>query len=214
MPSALCFGSSIRICLFYLNQAVWRTVSRFGLAWYYNNTRFPKLHVRDKRLFALPFLQEDAIDSNFDVLFERDAIHNSIRVDDGSIDAFKKLVRHYKPFLTRVPMKMRCNNTTRERANNRCEGLRNGLRNSMPHAHPNPFVLTELLRKIEMESTTRFKQYFRGDDTSRHSRRREDLEGKIFRAVERYKSLQLIVTPRQFFGPCRDCVFSFTRMKI
>ena len=142
------FGCSIRICLFHLNQAVWRSVSRFGLAGYYNNTRFPKLHVWIRRLFALPFLPEDAINSNFDVLFERDAIHGPIHVEDECLDAFQKLVRYYKTFwLTRVPMKMWCNNTTRERTNNRCEGFHNGLRNSIPLARPNPFILIELLRK-------------------------------------------------------------------
>ena len=123
------FGCSIRICLFHLNQAVWRSVSRFGLAGYYNNTRFPKLHVWIRRLFALPFLPEDAIHSNFDVLFEHDAIHGPIHVEDECLDAFKKHVRYYKSFwLARVPLKMWCNNTTRERTNNRCEGFHNGLR--------------------------------------------------------------------------------------
>ena len=76
---------------FHLNQAVWRSVSRFGLAGYYNNTQFPKHHVLIRRLFALPFLPEDAIDSNFDVLFEHDAVNGPIHVEE-CLDAFKMLV--------------------------------------------------------------------------------------------------------------------------
>ena len=209
------FGRSIRICLFHITKP--RGAPFRGLGWLGVTTirAFQKLHVWIRLLFAHPLLQEDAIHSNFDVLFERESFHGPIHVEDECLDASKKLVRYYKTFwLTRVPMKMWCNNTTRERTNNLRDGFRNGLRNSTPLAYPNPFIPIELLRKVERETTARFKQYLRGDDTTGHSRRREDLEGKIFRAVERYKSLQLIVTPRQFFGPCRDCVFSFTRMKI
>ena len=49
-------------------------------------------------LFALLFLPEDAIHSNLDVLFERDAIHGQTRVEGECLDAFKKLVRYYKTF--------------------------------------------------------------------------------------------------------------------
>ena len=85
------FWMPVRICLFHLNQAVWRSVSRFVLAGYYNDTRFPKLRVWIRTLFALQFLPEDANYSNFDVLFERDAVHCSIHTDEERLDAFKKL---------------------------------------------------------------------------------------------------------------------------
>ena len=100
------FGCNVRICLFHQNQAVWRAVARFGLAGHYNSVNFPKLHVWIRRLFALPFLSEVDIVSNFTVLFEQDAVSWKIHVEDCCIEQFKNLVNYYKSFwLTKISVK-------------------------------------------------------------------------------------------------------------
>ena len=131
------FGCNVRICLFHQNQAVWRAVARFGLAGHYNSVNFPKLHVRIRRLFALPFLSEVDIVSNFTVLFEQDAVSWKIHVEDCCIEQFKNLVNYYKLFwLTKTPVKMRCNNAEKEWTNNRCEEFHNGLHQTIQIALP------------------------------------------------------------------------------
>ena len=137
--------------------------------------------------------------SNFSLLFERDAIEGEIHVEECCIEAFKRLVQYYKSFwLQKIGVHMWCNNVGRDRTNNRCEGFHNGLRQALPLAHPNPYILIELLRKTEKESSERFDQYLRGEDVCRSSRKRKALEEKITKALERYQSLNTVITPRQF----------------
>ena len=95
-------------------------------------------------------------------------------------------------------MDMWCNNVSRDRTNNRCEGFHNGLRQAIPLAHPNPYVLIELLRRVEKDSSERFGQYLRGEDVCRSSRKRKALEAKLTKALERYRSLDMVITPKQF----------------
>ena len=193
------FGCRIRICLFHQNQAVWRAVARFGLAGAYNNREFPKLHLWVRRLFALPFLTDEVILSNFSLLFERDAINGEIHVEGSCIEAFEKLVHYYKSFwLQKIGVNMWCNNVGQDRTNNRCEGFHNGLRQAIPLAHPNPYILIELLRKTEKESSERFGQYLRGEDVCQSTKKRKVFEERITKALERYRSLNTVITPRQF----------------
>ena len=73
---------------------------------------------------------------------------------------------------TSVPLKTWCNNTTRERTNNKCEDFHNVMCHAIHHAHPNPFIPIELLWKTERESMERFERYLTGEDLFRHLRKR------------------------------------------
>ena len=53
------------------------------------------------------------------------------------------------------------------------------------------------MRKTENDSSERFGQYLRGEDVGRSSRKRKVLE-EITKALERYKSLNAVITSRQF----------------
>ena len=123
-----------------------------------------------------------------------------ILVEDSCIDQLKNLVIYYKSFwLTKIPVKMWCNNAEKERTNNSCEGFHNGLRQTIQVAHPNLHVLIELLRKFERGTCERFERCLRGEDVLRFSKRRIALEHKISLALQRHQSLSSAITPRQFF---------------
>ena len=99
------FGCQVRICLFHLNQAVWRAVSRFGLAAAYNSINQPKLHIWIRRLLSLPFLSANEITREFKRLFEDDALSGPFCVEDQFKEWFRKLVEYYDNFwMTRVPV--------------------------------------------------------------------------------------------------------------
>ena len=93
---------------------------------------------------------------------------------------------------------MWCNNVGGDRTNNRCEGFHNGLRQALPLAHQNPYVLIERLRKTEKDSTECFGQYIRREDGYRSSRKRKVIEEKMRRALEMYQSLNAVIISRRF----------------
>lgn len=86
------FHCRIQLCLFHQNQAVWRAVSKFGLAFPYNSKTNVKLHIWIRRLLSLPFLPPELIRGNFEIMFERDAIVGPFHVEDEFIEPFKRLI--------------------------------------------------------------------------------------------------------------------------
>ena len=101
------FNCDVRICLFHQNQAVWKAVLRFGLAGAYNSISQPRLHIWIRRLLSLPFLPVDVISSEFERLFERDALSGSFSVEEQFKDNFRELVGYYKDFwMSRIPVVM------------------------------------------------------------------------------------------------------------
>ena len=51
------FHCEVRLCLFHINQALWRVVAKNGLAESYNNPNYPRLHAWVRRLMAFPFIK-------------------------------------------------------------------------------------------------------------------------------------------------------------
>ena len=193
------FHCRVQLCLFHQNQAVWRAVSKFGLAAPYNSTANVKLHVWIRRLLSLPFLPQEMIKSVFETLFERDAIVGSFRVEDDFIEPFKRLISYYKRYwILQIPIEMWCQHANGERTNNRCEGFHNKLRQEVSIVHPNPFLTIQFLRRIDNESTNAFEKYLCGDDVKRTRRRTAELEQKLCDVIERFNASRDVVTPRQF----------------
>ena len=193
------FNCRIQLCLFHQNQAVWRAVSKFGLASPYNSKTNVKLHIWIRRLLSLPFLPPEMIRGNFEILFERDAIVGSFHVEDEFIEPFKRLISYYKRYwILQIPIEMWCQHSNGERTNNRCEGFHNKLRQVVSIVHPNPFMTIQFLRRIDLESTNAFEMYLNGDDVKRMRRRTEELENKICDIIERFNANRDVFPPRQF----------------
>ena len=89
------------------------------------------------------------------------------------------------------------NNVGGDWTNNRCEGFHDGLHQASPLVHQNPYVLIELLRKTEKDSSECFGQYIRGVDVYRSPRKRKVAE-KIRKALEMYQSLNAVIISRRF----------------
>ena len=68
------FHCEVRLCLFHINQALWRVVVKNGLAECYNNTNYPRLHAWIRRLMAFPFIKQDRMATTFEDCFERMAV--------------------------------------------------------------------------------------------------------------------------------------------
>ena len=101
------FDCDVRICLFHLNQSVWKAVLRFGLAGAYNSISNPRLHIWIRRLLSYPFLRLDVIVSEFERLFEGEALIGTFSVEDPFKENFRDLVKYYKDFwMTRIPIVM------------------------------------------------------------------------------------------------------------
>ena len=193
------FGCRIQLCLFHQNQAVWRAVSKFGLAAPYNSKSNVKLHIWIRRLLSLPFLPPEMIKNEFEMLFERDAIVGSFHVEEEFVEPFKRLISYYKRYwIMQIPIEMWCQHSNGERTNNRCEGFHNKLRQEVSIVHPNPFLTIQFLRRIDCESTNAFAMYLSGDDVKRTRRRTTELENKLCDVIERFNANRDVITPRQF----------------
>ena len=88
------FGCKIRLCLFHINQALWRMVSKVGLACPYNNPTKPKLHAYLRLLMSLPFLPEDKAVPCFEYIFENRAFEEGIGVETERAEQFAKIVKY------------------------------------------------------------------------------------------------------------------------
>ena len=193
------FECEVRICLFHQNQSVWKAVLRFGLAGAYNSISHPRLHIWIRRLLSYPFLPPDVILSEFERLFEDEALSGPFSVEEPFKDRFSNLVRYYKDFwLTRIPVWMWSQHSSTSRTNNVCEGFHNGLRQIIGIAHPNPFVTIQLLRRVDEEATRRFEYYLEGNVVKRIRKRSLELEEKIRHIIERRNKHSSVVDEKQF----------------
>ena len=139
------------------------------------------------------------IKNEIEMLFERDAIVGSFRVEEEFVEPFKRLISYYKRYwILQIPIEMWCQHSNGERTNNRCEGFHNKLRQQVSIVHPNPFLTIQFLRRIDYESTKAFELYLSGDDVKRTRRRSAELENKLCDIIERFNACRDIVTPRQF----------------
>ena len=193
------FECDVRICLFHQNQSVWKAVLRFGLAGAYNSISHPRLHIWIRRLLSYPFLPPDVIVSEFERLFEDEALSGPFSVEEPFKDNFRDLVRYYKDFwMTRIPVGMWSQHASTSRTNNVCEGFHNGLRQIIGIVHPNPFVTIQLLRRVDEEATRRFENYLRGDVVKRIRKRSLELEEKIHNIIARRNKHSAVVDEKQF----------------
>ena len=192
------FRCKVQLCLFHQNQAVWRAVSKFGLAAPYNTKTNIKLHIWIRRLLSLPFLPVESIEGAFAELFERDAVSGPFSVEEF-IERFKQLISYYRRYwIDKIPIDMWCQHSNRERTNNRCESFHNMLRQEVSIVHPNPFLTIQFLRRIDHESTSAFEAYLGGDDVKRVRRRAAELERKLCDVVDRYDNHKDVITQKQF----------------
>ena len=193
------FRCRIQLCLFHQNQAVWRAVSKFGLAAPYNSKTNIKLHIWIRRLLSLPFLPVETIKGSFEELFERDAVSGPFSVEEEFLEQFKQLTAYYRRFwIDQIPIDMWCQHSNRERTNNRCESFHNMLRQEVSIVHPNPLLTIQFLRRIDNESTSAFEAYLGGDDVKRTKRRAAELERKLCEVLDRYNRNKEVITQKQF----------------
>ena len=204
------FACEVKICLFHQNQAVWRAVSRFGLAGAYNSINQPKLHMWIRRLLSLPFLPADEIKRDFKRLFQNEALHGPFCVEDQFKEQFLKLVEYYEHFwMTRVPVESWSQHSTKTRTNNVCEGFHNGLRQVVGVVHPNPFITIQLLRRVDKEATNKFDSYLEGNDVRRIRKRAIELEEKIRVIIERYRTHESVIHTKQFLDQISSAYLEF-----
>ena len=193
------FRCKVQLYLFHQNQAVWRAVSKFGLATPYNTKTNIKLHIWIRRLPSLPFLPADTIKGTFEEMFERDAVRGPFSVEEEILERFKLLIAYYRRYwIDKIPIDMWCQHTNRERTNNRCESFHNMLRQEGSIVHPNPFLTIQFLRRIDNESTSAFEAYLCGEDVKRTRIRAAELEQKLCEVLDRYNSHKDVITQRQF----------------
>ena len=208
------FNCDVRISLFRQNQAVWKAVLRFGLAGAYNSISQPRLHIWIRRLLSLPFLPVDVISSEFERLFERDALSGSFSVEEQFKDNFRELVRYYKDFwMSRIPVVMWSQHASARRTNNVCEGFHSGLRQIVGIAHPNQFVTIQLLRRVDNEATRRFENYLSGNVLKRIRRRSLELEERIGNVADRYDKTRIAINPKQFLNNFSSVYLEFYHNK-
>ena len=193
------FGCGVKICLFHMNQSVWKAVSRFGLAGAYNSISYPRLHTWVRRLLSFPFLPPDVITNEFERLFETEALAGQFCVEDQFIERFRELVAYFRNFwMTKIPVVMWSQHTSTARTNNKCEGFHSSLRQVSGIVHPNPCITIQLLRRVDKEATGRFDRYFEGGVAKRASKRSFQLEEQIRNAVERYDRYNTVIEVKQF----------------
>ena len=193
------FRCKVQLCLFHQNQAVWRAVSKFGLAAPYNTKTNIKLHIWIRRLLSLPFLPVESIRGAFAELFERDAVNGPFSVEEEFNERFKQLIAYYRRYwIDQIPIDMWCQHSNRERTNNRCESFHNMLRQEVSIVHPNPFLTIQFLQRIDHESTSAFESYLGGDDEKRVRRRAAELERKLCDVVDTYDDHKDVITQKQF----------------
>ena len=204
------FDCDVRICLFHLNQSVWKAVLRFGLAGAYNSISNPRLHIWIMRLLSYPFLRPDVIVSEFERLFEGEALIGTFSVEDPFKENFRDLVKYYKDFwMTRIPIVMWSQHGSTRRTNNVCEGFHSGLRQIIGIVHPNPFVTIQLLRRVDAEATRRFKSYLDGNVVQHVRKRSLELEKRIRFVIERCDKHNTIVDPKHFLDNISSAYLEF-----
>ena len=174
------FRCKIRLCLFHINQALWRMVSKVGLAHEYNNPLKPKLHAYLRLLMSLPLLPEDRIVPCFDYVFEKRAFEDGIGIERELREQFAKIVQYYKRFwIQKITPQLWSLFDVVNRTNNHAEAFHRWVGLGVQVGHPNPFVLIQLLRDIEDAMVTRYAGLRVGKPFRKSNRRLIALEDGI-----------------------------------
>ena len=92
------FRCKVKVCLFHINQALWRFVSSVNLATAYNNTNKPRLHSWVRKLMAFPFMKAEKMAGCFHENFEVLAFDDKLGVEEEYRKQFQKVVSYYKRF--------------------------------------------------------------------------------------------------------------------
>ena len=181
------FGCHVNVCLFHINQALWRFVSKVGLATAYNNPNKPRLHGWIRRLMAFPFMKSEKMVDCFHACFEVMAFNNTIGVEEEFHAQFGTVVAYYKRFwLNEIGTEMICQFNEVNRTNNHAEAFHRGIGRAVQVAHPQTLVLIKILVDIERDSMLHFDDQRAGKLIKRHDKRLDVLEALIARVVRNY----------------------------
>ena len=179
------FGCKVKLCLFHINQALWRYVSKVGLAPAYNDTTRPRLHAWIRRLMAFPFTKQERMESCFHDCFEVMAMDGALGVEEEYRDKFREVVAYYKRFwLEEIGPEMICQWDEVNRTNNHAEAFHRGIASAVQVAHPQTLVLIQLLANLEREAMLRFDAQRSGKDVQPRDRRLDDLEASIANSMK------------------------------
>ena len=181
------FGCKVKLCLFHINQALWRYVSKVGLAAGYNDTRHPRLHAWIRRLMAFPFMKSERMTACFRECFEQMAMDGALGVEEEFCDKFMEVVAYYRRFwLEEIGPDMICQFDITNRTNNHAEAFHRGIGCAVQIAHPQTLVLIQLLVNIERDAMLRFDAQRSGKDVQPRDKRLDDLEKSIANTMKSY----------------------------
>ena len=170
------FDCNVKLCLFHVNQALWRVVVKNGLAEYYNNTNFPRLHAWVRRLMAFPFIKRERMVGCFESCFERMAVDPVFGVEALVRERFVAVVAYYKRFwLQEIGPAKICQYGERNRTNNHSEAFHRAVGRMVQIAHPQPLVMIRLLVQVEDDYRKKFDEQRRGKVIQRTNRRLDEL---------------------------------------
>ena len=182
------FHCNVRLCLFHINQALWRTISQTGLAKDYNDVKKPMLHAFLRFLMSIPFLPLSKIKPTFVFVFRRQARCETIGVEPECRERFFEVVDYYDRFwLTRIGPELLCQFDAGERTNNHSEAFHRGLSQTVQVAHPRLPVLINLLQKVDAEMTLRFDKMRIGEYVATRSKKQIAFERGMMAAFDSYR---------------------------
>ena len=181
------FGCQVKVCMFHVNQAVWRMVERCGLAVPYNNIQFPRLHAWLRRLMSFPFLCPENMCQCFHDAFEVMGTDDTLGVEAEFRETFKDVLSYYKRvWLLGVGPQMLSQFGMQNRTNNHAEAFHRWVGSSVQTAHPQTTVLIKLLSRVEQESRDQFIQQRLGQLKKRSEKRLDELETALTNAMDSY----------------------------
>ena len=194
------FGCKVKVCLFHINQALWRFVSSVGLATAYNNTNKPRLHSWVRRLMAFPFMKAEKMTACFHDCFEVMAFDDIVGVEAEFCEQFKKVVAYYKRFwLDGIGPETISHFNAENRTNNHAEAFHRGIGCAVQVAHPQTLVLIQLLVNIERDSMLRFNDQRAGKSVKWKDKRLDELEHGLASMMNSYEN-GLYSTDSQYLG--------------
>ena len=181
------FRCRVKLCLFHINQALWRYVSKVGLASGYNDTGRPRLHAWIRRLMAFPFMRSERMTACFRECFEQMAVDDVLGVEEEYRDKFREVVAYYRRFwLEEIGPEMICQYDEANRTNNHSEAFHRGIGCAVQVAHPQTLVLIQLLVNVEHEAMLRFDAQRSGKEVLQRDKRFDELEKSISSVMSSY----------------------------
>ena len=182
------FNCTVRLCLFHVNQALWRMVVKCGLARDYNDVSKPRLHAWLRRLMSFPFLKKERMVGCFSEYFEALPFDETHGVEQECREKFRSVVTYYKRFwIDEIGPAMLCQYNEHNRTNNHSEAFHRAVGLLVQVAHPQPLVLIRMLIDVEDESRRRFIDQRSGKNASAKDKRLVDLERLIAETMQSYE---------------------------